>query len=314
MPQPATPPFPFAGELAALVAAMIWACTLCTFRRFGDGIPARVLTLYKNCIALVCLLAAIAIVRPALPEDPGPCRLLVLSGVIGLAFGDTAFYAALSRLGAQLTAATQCLAPPVAALLGWIVLSETLSAIQILGMSLTVVAVGGVVLEGGSGLVEDRARRAWTAGLVFAALSALAQAAGIVLQRGAFQSVSLLPGTAIRFAPAVALLALMQWGLARPRSKDAGGAPAARGAGLRDPRRAAVLAVAAFFGTFVGVFLLAAGAKYAQSGVVTALSSTYPIWVIPVAAVFLKESAGWRKTLWTLVAMAGIALLFGPAF
>ena len=58
----------------------------------------------------------------------------------------------------------------------------------------------------------------------------------------------------------------------------------------------------------IGVFLLAVATKYAEAGVVTALSGTFPVWVVPIAVFALKEKAAPSTVLWTLVAVLGVCL------
>jgi drug/metabolite transporter (DMT)-like permease len=49
-----------------------------------------------------------------------------------------------------------------------------------------------------------------------------------------------------------------------------------------------------------------------SAGIASTISTTYPIWVIPVAAIFLKEHPKPLQILCTILAVAGIALLVMP--
>lgn len=296
-------PFPLFGELNALTAALLWAGSLCAFRHFGEGVSSHTLNLFKNAVAMGCLLVALALQRPELPGEASPWLELALSGVVGLAIGDTLLFAALKRLGAPLTAAIQCLSPPATALLALLFLDETLTILQVTGMAITVLSVAGVIHFGRR---ESSARPgvSWAAlagGLLCAVGAAVSQAGGIVLSRHALQEVPVLLGTAIRVAPAILLLGLLE--LRQTPSPLAGRR-------FRTGRQVAALAAAAFCGTFLGVLCLSAGAKYAEAGVTSTLSSTFPIWILPIAAVFLGERCGWASVLSTFLAVGGIALIF----
>jgi drug/metabolite transporter (DMT)-like permease len=87
-----------------------------------------------------------------------------------------------------------------------------------------------------------------------------------------------------------------------------------RGTGLNQvmaKRKDAVrLALAAIIGAFCGLVLLSIGTKYSKAGISSALSSTYPIWIIPFARVYLGEKGNWQSILCTVVAVGGIALMF----
>src|SRR5262249_12596129 len=101
-----SPPWPLAGEIASLSAALIWSGSMSTFSVFGRSIPARSINLFKNLIAVSCLALAALILRPPVPDDPEAMALLALSGILGLSIGDTALFSALQRLGAQATSAS----------------------------------------------------------------------------------------------------------------------------------------------------------------------------------------------------------------
>jgi drug/metabolite transporter (DMT)-like permease len=141
-------PFPMAGELASLSAALIWSCSISLFTLFAKDVPARALNLYKNLLALVCLAVAAAVIRPELPPDGGPFLILGLSGILGLSLGDTALFAALRRLGAQVTSASQCLAPPISAVAAVLMLGESLTARESLGLTVTTGAVAAIIYFG----------------------------------------------------------------------------------------------------------------------------------------------------------------------
>ena len=306
----ATPPFPYAGELAALAAALLWACSITIFRRFGKGTAPMSLNLFKCAVAVGLLGMAAAVLRPPWPQSAAVPALLVLSGVIGLAVGDTAFFAALSRLGAQPTSAGLSLAPAFVVLIAGAHLRETITWQEGAGITVIIVAVAGAILfsQNNGRVAQPLAARALWAGVCFVLLSALSQSIGMVIQRQAFAHADLLLGTLLRLGPAVCVLAAVQ--AVRPDR-----------AGLRtilaDRRTATALAIAAFLGTFMGVFLLSVSMKYSRgAGVAAALSSTFPLWVIPIARVFLKERTNWKCIACTVVAVSAVAMILtggGPA-
>jgi drug/metabolite transporter (DMT)-like permease len=300
------PPFLFAGEFAALAAALAWAISLSVFKRAGAGVPANVLNLYKNVVALVCMaIAAVVIWRP-MPSDPMLWLVLGISGVAGLAIGDTGLFAALSRLGAQAASAIQSLAPPMAAGIAALFLRETLTVNQWLGLGITVAGVGGVVYfrNRGQSHLSRLATGVVVWGTTFAVIGALGQALGVVIARQALQKTNVLHGTMMRLIPAI--LVLLAAGLAR------GGGIGARRV-FADGRRAGALTGAAVLGAFVGLLLLSVGVKYSKAGVAAALSSTFPIWTIPIAVIFLKEHVSWQSAVCTVAAVVGVGLMFvGP--
>ena len=63
---------------------------------------------------------------------------LVLSGLIGIFIGDSLLFTAVGRIGPRRAGVLFALNAPIAALLGWLVLGETLGPAAVAGISLTV--------------------------------------------------------------------------------------------------------------------------------------------------------------------------------
>jgi len=297
-----SPPVPMAGELASLGAALIWSCSLSIFSVFGRQVPAAALNLFKNLVAIVCLGCTALVLRPPRPDHWMDYLVLAASGIVGLSLGDTALFAALKRLGAQVTSASQCLAPPIAALIAIFFMNETLSLRELLGLLLTAGAVGALIYFGqrGGAPLASIPKKTLVTGLFFALCGALCQGLGIVLQRIALQNVHVISGTIIRVAPAILVLVAMN--VLRP-------VPVSMGAIFVSRKQAMVLTLAAFAGTFVGLILMSLGAKYTKAGIAAALTSTYPLWIIPIARFILKERVSWQSSACTLVAVSGIILM-----
>lgn len=291
-----------AGELASLSAALIWSCSMSLFTLFAKDVPARAINLYKNLVALFFLGVAAAVIKPELPADDGPVLMLAFSGILGLSVGDTALFAALRRLGAQVTSASQCLAPPISALAAVVILGESLNLRETLGLTVTTAAVVSIIYFGkrDGAQLAGLPRPTLVAGVAFAVLSAACQGLQMVISRHALQSVHVVHGTIMRIAPAVVVIFLLTlWG------KE----PASLRSIFRERKQASALTFASFAGTFFGVLLMSVGAKYAKAGIAAALTSTYPVWIVPIAKYFLGEKVNWQSAVCTLFAVAGIVLM-----
>jgi drug/metabolite transporter (DMT)-like permease len=291
-----------AGELAALSAAILWAGSFSLYSRFGRNIPSDRLSAFKYTVSAGCLLAAAALARPPLPDNRGDWALLAASGVLGLALGEVALMAALKRLGAHLTSTLQCLVAPLVTLLGMGALNEHPGPREALGMALTVGAVASVVGMSHRGEPDASKRGQRRLGLLYAVLFCAAQSVGLVAARRAMQASHVLSGTLLRILPALAILLLA---IAARSRAAAGGPPLER-------RQLLALTGAALTGGAGGMLLLSAGMKYAKAGVVAALSSSYPVWILPIAAFFLGERIRWQAAIATVAAVAGIFLLLWP--
>ncbi|MGQ3047413.1 MAG: DMT family transporter [Niveispirillum sp.] len=84
---------------------------------------------------------------------------------------------------------------------------------------------------------------------------------------------------------------------------------------LRLPPRADLPVILSVGGLQMGVFtlLVTIAVQYVPAGRAGILAYTTPLWVVPLALIFLKEKVGWAKAGGLLVGLSGVAVLFNPA-
>lgn len=305
---------PYLGKLSALAASIVWSFSITIYRAQGDGVPAQTLNLYKLFVAIVGFSALVIVMQfgpaeyaPRFPASWQKSCWLMLSGIIGLTLGDTLFFYAIKHLGAGLTSALQCLTPPLNAIIDWLYLNKQMTGIQIIGLIIVVTAVAGVVLAGARRRkrISREHDALWFLGLIAAVGSAFSSAVSYAITGEALKGESIWTCNILRFAPAFGVLLVF--------------ALFTRGgwSGVKylvsHPKKMGMLTVSAFLGTIVGISLLSYGFQHADTGIVSTLSTTYPIWVVGVAALFLKEYPSPQQLLCTLLAIVGIALLMLPA-
>ncbi len=292
------------GEFAALLAAFLWASASVVYSRLGQQISPLFLNFLKGAIALLLLaLTAIATqnIFPTLPLTP--VLFLITSGIIGIGFGDTVFFSSLKYLGARRALLFETLAPPLAAIIALIFLQETLSLYAWLGIILTLLGVATVISERTSN--QDLSVANFKIGIGFGLGGAIAQAVGAVLSRAALTDFDLNPlwSTLIRLSAGT--LALIPLLLSRRQH-------------LKLPslqwswRLVGIIFITAFASTYLGIWLQQISLKFAATGIAQTLSSTSPLFILPIAA-FLKETITIRAILGVLIALSGIGLLFLPA-
>lgn len=286
-----------AGELASIAAALCWAVGLNLFRKDVRIIGARAVNLFKGLLGCtlfgVCLLVAGA---PSL--EPRTTSLFLLSGVIGLALGDSLLFLALGHLGAHRTALLATLGPVMTAVGAWIFRGETLALQAIAGI---VFAVGGVAMVVWFRPHGAEPRRADAAGIAFGLLAAVCQAAGVVVSKEAFVEADVpLLSAVLRLGAATAALAV----LALVRGELDGQVRR-----IFSPRPLRRLLVASFFGTFCGIWLMQAGISWTDSAVASALHSTTPLFTLPIAIFVLRERVTGGAIAGSCLAVAGVVLL-----
>jgi drug/metabolite transporter (DMT)-like permease len=79
---------------------------------------------------------------------------------------------------------------------------------------------------------------------------------------------------------------------------------------LQSKKLLGIIAITALFSTYLGIWLQQTAIKYTATGIAQALISTSPLFVLPIA-LWMGEKVSFRAFLGVLVALGGIALLFG---
>jgi drug/metabolite transporter (DMT)-like permease len=298
---------PFLGALAALGCAAIWAYTICLYRpvvlRFGPRAP----NLFKCAFGAVLYLVTILWMTGGRPLSAyaglatGDLMLLVLSGVLGLAVSDTALFWALRRIGAQKSLLLQCTSPLFAAGIAFAWQGERMTPLQIGAAALTVMGVALVISDAPRVAPADR-RGQWL-GVAVAVLAALTQALGLLTQRPARAVLGEMPLCLVRTAAATVVLGagmLLTGGSGRLRALAGD-----RSAVLRT-------SAAALLGTYLGLAMMAFAIGNAPAGIVAALLSTTPVFLLPLGTFLYHEHHGRAAVVGTVVAVAGIVLLVNP--
>lgn len=323
----------FTGEVAALTAAFLWAAATLMFGKLGQQLSPVVLNGVKGVCAIAFItltLGARARFQPAAtPDLPlNSIVLLLLSGGIGIGLGDTAYFAAINVLGARRALLLETLAPPMAAIMAWICLSERLGLSAIAGIALTLLGIAWVISERvpPAPRAMDAARevvsrqplgkkadaRPIKRGVQIALLAAFCQAAGAVLSRAALADTGVDPlwSALLRLMAGLVFMgALARW---QGRQNRLAASPIhwrQRFQVLAQPRLFGMVALTAFFGTYLAIWLQQAALKYTQTGIAQSLLATSPLFVLPMA-VLLGERVSARAVAGVAIAISGVWLLF----
>ncbi|MFH1276901.1 MAG: DMT family transporter [Candidatus Eisenbacteria bacterium] len=308
------------GELAAVGAAMIWAGTSIIFTHAGKRATPLAANTFKTVLGSL-LFALVLTIREGVPYGRGIAPfdwgMLALSGVVGLSLGDSLLFKGFVILGTRRAMLVFSLNPVIGAVAGYLFLGERLGWKAILGMA---VALAGVALVIGEkrppapdGLTPPPdptplrpgrgsliARHVTLFGILFALGGGFGQAIGAILAKSSLQRVDTLPATAIRMS--AASLGLVILGLVTGKLHHWTRL-------IIQGRLAARMALASFFGPFLGVYLMVLSLDLAPTGVALTLLATSPIWLLPLGAWFQGDRPSKREAIGAFVALAGVALL-----
>ena len=140
---------PHYGELAALLAAFIFAWTSVFFTAAGHRLGVTLVNLLRLPGAVLCLglahFAATGRIWPA-DLDPAAQAWIGLSGIVGLAVGDSALFRSFTLVGPRRGMTVMALAPVFTVVVAWVLAGEHLGAQALTGIA---VVIGGVMLATG---------------------------------------------------------------------------------------------------------------------------------------------------------------------
>ncbi|MBW3695441.1 DMT family transporter [Vibrio sp. T187] len=292
----------YIGELAAIGAAMVWALATWIYGQFGHRFSALQLNIVKGVIASAMMM----LVMPLLPAPDFTLSqnhfwILAISGVIGIAIGDSAYFAALKRIGANKTLLLESLAPPLSGVLALMFLGAALTVQSWLGVIITTLAVTFVVFQPSN----SGEKTAWS-GIGFGLVASVCQASGVVISHYALVAGDIPPliGALIRLSIGVlAVAALIPWIENKPFSSIKTHMK------IMTTRDKGWLLSAIFVGTFLALWLQQVALKNANPAIAQTLIATSPVFILVIYA--LKgEKVSKQSLIGTLAALGGISLFF----
>ena len=285
-------------ELAALGSATCWATTGLIAADAIRALGPFWFNLIRQ-VLVTLFLAVLALTSGSwMALDGQAATLLALSGLVGILLGDTFNFAAVGRLGPRRAGAIFALNAPMAAILGWAVLGESLPLRGALGIGLTAGGVALAVL----GRMQANAHRleqmkgTLAAGVLFGLGAAFGQATGSLIAR---------PVMAGGIDPWLA--SLVRVGASGAVMAALAALPAAPA--LPRPVTPAVWAMTlatAVIGLLLGMTLFLYALKGPETGIVATLSATSPVIILPL--LWLRTRQMPRPMAWAGAALAVIGL------
>ncbi|TKD13241.1 DMT family transporter [Polyangium fumosum] len=294
------------GELAALGTALCWTASSLAFSAAGRRMGSLSLNLVRLVLAFV-FLGVYNFVRRGLPlpldASAEAWAWLFVSGLVGFVLGDMCLFRAFLLIGPRVAMLIMSLAPPIAAVLGWIVLGERISDLGIVGMGVTLVGIAVVVLEraGDTNAAGAGPKGESGKGILLAFGGAVGQAVGLVLSKIGMKTYDPFAATQIRVLAGIVGFSLLftsigWWGRAA--------------VAVRDRAALGFASLGAIAGPFVGVSLSLLSIQHTETGVAATIMATTPVLVIPAVILVHKEPVSLRAILGALVAVGGVALLW----
>lgn len=304
----------YAGFAAGLATSLLWALTSLCFAAGGRRIGPTLVNGLRLYVAIVLLTGMVW----ATTGEPWPMLtdrqflLLAASSVVGIVIGDQALFTAFVDIGPRLSLLLMSTAPIWAAVLGWIVLGESLAWPALVGIAVTIGGVAWVIMERPSMKADERAHPHRVRGIVLALVGSMCQGGGLLISKAGMghgwlpedEHLGPLAATQTRIAVAIVCMTpvlLVRWRIQSQRRV------------MPIPRRTlkiglAFTALGAFVGPFLGMWMSLVTADLTPVAVAQTLCSLAPVMILPMAALS-GDPVTRRAVMGACVAVGGVALL-----
>lgn len=293
------------GQLLGLLTAVCWAQNSLVYRFLGTKVGSDAVAHVRMWIALpAIILLAYFIEGSFFPTSLSVQTYLVLfaSGVIGYFITDLMLFQAYVWLGARESMVIMTLSPVATAIFSYFLFAERLKPMQMLGILLTILGVitmvvGGKKIKGGEN--EERQK---TKGMTFAILASIMQSVSFLLAKFALESTGPVSTNLLRNVGG--LMAFILYSFVIKRNAKA------HFKAFKNPKWLALLFLAAMLGPVIGMSSQMKAFTLAPVGIVTTITQTTPILLLPVDKFILKKKITASSLLGTFVSIIGVGILF----
>lgn len=311
----------FLGESIALLVAISWTFTALFFEYASNKVGSLPVNLIRLLIGFILLGVFMVITTGSfLPigADEKTWFWMLLSGVVGFVFGDFCLFYSYTVISARFSQLFMTLAPPFAALFGWILLDEKLSINSLFGMLITLSGIAISVLKRGTGPDSKSSSKLRVSlpikGILLGIGAALGQGLGIVLSKvgmGYYHEVGGLSEATVRFIPFAATQMRVIAGIigftvliiVSGRVKNFLNA-------FKDKKALAAISGGAFFGPFLGVSLSLMAVQYTNTAVASTIMAMTPILILVPYILIFKRKVTKIEILGALLSVCGVMMFF----
>ena len=307
----------YLGEIISLVVAVSWTVTAWYADKSSRRVGAMVTNALKLALATIFLgiLLWITIGRP-FPAfaDKDTWIWLGLSALVGYVFGDYCLFNSYIHIGPRFGQLMMTLAPPMAAIAGWILLGETLSWKSIMAMCVTLCGIAISILSRDSGkhFKLDLPLK----GILLGVGAGVGQGVGLVLSKVGMQHyAAALPSDAPTMMEGMlpiastmirAIIGGLGFVSILALQKDFGKLATA----LKDRVTMKYASVITLFGPAIGVSLSLMAVRYANAGIASTLMALTPVIIIVPDVLINKKKIRFKEIIGLAVSITGVALFF----
>ncbi len=290
------------GELAALTTAFCWTITAMSFETASRRVGSVAVNIIRLVMAFI-LLGLFSWINRGMffPVDASihSWQWLILSGLIGFVIGDLFLFEAFTLVGSRLSMLIMTLVPPITATLGWLLMAEQMSWLNILGMAMTISGIAIVIFKRKT--VKGEVIRYPAKGLFFAFLGAVGQAGGYVLSKYGMGEYDPFAATQIRvmagiFGFTIVVSFFKRWMAVKKA--------------LNQRKPMLLMLLGATFGPFIGVSMSLLAAQHTTTGIASTIMAITPILIIPPTVIIFKQKVTLKEIVGACISVTGVSLFF----
>ncbi len=291
------------GEFAALFTACCWTVTALAFESASNKVGSIAVNLIRLLLALVFLSIFSYFVRGQFfPWDASAHTWiwLSISGLIGFVIGDLFLFESYTIIGSGISMLIMTLVPPMAAFVSWLMLGETMTFFNFLGMFLTLGGIAIVIVDKGTGSKMLSFTHSLK-GILFAFIGAVGQAVGLVFSKVGMGTYSAFAATQIRIITGIIGFALVitvwkKWSNV--------------GIAVKNISALKRIGLGSVFGPFLGVSFSLYAVQHANAGIASTIMAIVPILIIPASVMFLHKKVTLKEIIGATISVGGVALFF----
>lgn len=284
----------FWGILSALLSACSWAFGTITFERIGKDVPFVGITFLKGVFSIVLMIVLILFTGGLYNIGWWEFSFLSLSGIIGIAIGDSLFFKSLQDLGAKVQVIFFLLGQVLTMVLSLLFLGEVLTVEQYIGAS---ILLGGVVVTtwGTQSNHPNKSR-----GIVLGMLSMLCFSISAIMVKDAIADVPVITATFYRML--FGMIFTLGYGVASKNFKN-------WITPLRDRKLCGLFILNVVVITYGGFLLSMAAIKFISVSLASVLSATEPLFVLLLAFIINRDRATKRELIGAVITLIGLFLI-----
>jgi drug/metabolite transporter (DMT)-like permease len=290
------------GYLLAIGAAAIWSMVALSATRIVRYFGSYNYNLLRLLGIIVLLFPYVYINWSPIYFNQSIFSAIVLSSVIGIIIGDTFLFVCLKRLGPRRQALLFSMQIPFTIILAEVFLQTLPSLIELIGCALIFAGIL-IAIQFNRTIPDDDLENIQGnkyTGLFAGIGLALCQSIGIILMKPALESTDPIVVSYLRVIVAAVIMFGSLFFIKNNQLWEK----------MKDTRKTIFSIFLGFMGMGVGMTMLIIALKNGNPGVISTLSSTMPIMIIPILWIVTKNYAGHLAVVGATLTCVGAGIIF----